>query len=69
MAVSREYVDGEVSEIYDADSGAVKADGDPTEYPFEQRGAQLEFVVREKVTFLKISLPNGKVIVKEVGKK
>ena len=36
---------------------------------FYQRGAQLDFVVGDNVTYLKISLPSGKVIVKEVGKK
>jgi len=33
------------------------------------KGATIEFVSGDSVTFLRISLPNGRVIVKEVGKK
>ncbi|UKN03258.1 hypothetical protein K6119_06985 [Paracrocinitomix mangrovi] len=75
MSVVREYKEGRVSDIYDADTGAVveSVTGpiEPTDprHPFEQRGAQIEFRVGDVVTFLKIGLPNGRVIVKEVGKK
>lgn len=74
MSVSREYVDGVVHKLYDADTGEVTEGLSPapptTEgEPFEQRGAQLEFSVGDKVTYLRIVLPNGKKIIKEIGKK
>lgn len=36
---------------------------------FDQRGAQLEFISGDDVTFLSISLPTGGRIIREIGKK
>lgn len=69
MSVNRDYVDGSVTNIYDADTGTVRENGGASDIPFEQRGAQIEFKVGDTVTFLRIGLPNGNVIVKDVGKK
>ena len=74
MSVSREYVDGRVHKIHDADSGEVtegttQQDESHDGIPFDQKGAQLEFKRGDLITFLRIKLPNGGIIVKEVGKK
>jgi hypothetical protein len=69
MAVSREYVSGEISEIYDADTGSIQPDNGGTKEDFMQRGAQVEFKVGDKVTYLSIVLPNDKKIIREVGMK
>ncbi|MEX1000624.1 MAG: hypothetical protein WDZ35_00765 [Crocinitomicaceae bacterium] len=72
--VTREYVDGRIHKIYDADTGEVtegNTQHDPSHEgePFEQKGAQLEFQEGHQVTYLRITLPNGKKIVKEIGSK
>lgn len=69
MAVTRDYKSGKITEVYDADTGALREDGLSDDDVFNQRGAQLEFKAGDDVTFLVIGLPNGKRLVKEVGKK
>ena len=69
MAVTREYVDGMIDEIYDADTGRINPDDGGDKEDFMQRGAQVEFKVGDRVTYLRIKLPNNKIIVREVGKK
>ncbi|MBD3637848.1 MAG: hypothetical protein HUJ25_10875 [Crocinitomicaceae bacterium] len=69
MSVTREYKTGQVTQIYDADTGAVREDGGSSDLPFEQRGAQIEFQVGDSVTFLMITTPGDRRIIKEVGKK
>ena len=69
MAVTRDYKSGTITQIYDADTGALREDGLSDDDGFTLRGAQLEFKVGDNVTFLVIGLPNGRRLVKEVGKK
>ncbi|MFT7612875.1 MAG: hypothetical protein ACI9J3_001841 [Parvicellaceae bacterium] len=71
MAVTKEYINGKVSDIYDADTGQVtegESPGGPT-HDFHQNGAQLNFKLGQQVTFLRITLPNGKRLAKEVGQR
>ncbi|OIQ37688.1 MAG: hypothetical protein BM555_00410 [Crocinitomix sp. MedPE-SWsnd] len=74
MSVTREYVEGRVHKIFDAETGEVTEGNNPKPETepgdsFDQKGAQLEFVRGDLITFLRIGLPNGKVIVKEIKKR
>jgi len=74
MAVTREYVEGRIHKIYDAETGEVTEGNNPKPEneegdAFEQKGAQLDYVRGDLITYLKISLPNGKVIIREVRKR
>jgi hypothetical protein len=78
MPVTRLYVEGEVVSHIDADLGVVKdlSSDAPMpgnkEYEFYLPGAQLDFPIGERVTFLRIFIDTPgtkKVIVEEIEKK
>lgn len=71
MAVTREYKEGTIVEFFDADTGILneKITGGRKDRDFFHPGAQIDFKKGEVIMFLKITLPNDKVIVKEIQKK
>jgi hypothetical protein len=71
MSVVETERTGFISEFYDEDTGKIIEDGTNKEFDFAQHGAQVEFVTGREfgVLFITITTPNGKVIVKKVGKK
>ncbi|MES2566745.1 MAG: hypothetical protein V4565_07760 [Bacteroidota bacterium] len=69
MSVIQEEKTGVVELYYDMDAGSIKEDGSGTSRDFYQPGAKVEYVVGDSVSYMLISLPNGRTITKDVRKK
>ena len=68
MSTTREYVEGKVTAIHDADSGEFEETATGNKYPFFQRGAQVDLEINKAAISLKVTLPTGDVIIREVKK-
>jgi hypothetical protein len=68
MAVIKETKEGIISELYDDDAGTVRENGTEVDYDFYHPGAKLEFIVGKGVTYLQITTPGGKVIIRDIKK-
>jgi hypothetical protein len=68
MSVIRETKTGSIETFYDADSGRVKDDGSGEPNDFYHPGARLVFVPGDAVTYLKVTLPTGGVIINDIKK-
>lgn len=66
MPATQERVNGAINSYYDSDTGAVSQDGAEPIFDFYHPGAQLEFPLGERVNFLKITTPTGRVIINEI---
>ena len=54
--------------FYDGDNGTILENGTNATRDFNHPGAQLEFLLGEGVTYLLITLPNGRTITKDIKK-
>jgi hypothetical protein len=68
MPASQEQATGTISNFFDTDTGIISETGSGSELDFFQPGAQVQFLRGELVSFLKVSLPNGRVIVRDIKK-
>lgn len=68
MPATQEQKTGIIDVFYDADTGAIKEDGDGLLREFYHPGAQVDFKVGERVTYIIVITPSGKVIVKDIKK-
>jgi hypothetical protein len=68
MPSQQEQKTGMIDSFYDDDSGQIKEAGSNSLYDFFNPGARLEFLAKENITFLKITTPSGKVIIRDIGK-
>ncbi len=66
MPATQEQKTGIIDAFYDADTGAIKEDGDGVIREFYHPGAQVDFKIGEEVSYVIVLTPNGKVIVKEI---
>lgn len=66
MSATQEQKTGIIDAFYDADTGAIKEDGDGILREFYHPGAQTEFKIGESVSYIIVITPNGRVIVKEI---
>lgn len=64
--VSQEEKTGVLDLFYDGDTGSIKEDGSNTPRDFYHPGAQTEFVIGDSVSYMILTLPNGRVIVKDI---
>lgn len=69
MAVEETQREGIIAEFYDGDTGRIKEEGTASDFDFVRPGAQVEFVINEKVLFITITTPSGRKIVKNVVRK
>lgn len=68
MPASQERVNGELDSFYDEDTGAVTQDGVPTKYDFYHPGANVEFISKDRINYLKVTTPTGRVIINDIKK-
>ncbi|MES2589461.1 MAG: hypothetical protein V4622_10805 [Bacteroidota bacterium] len=68
MSVIETERTGKLVDFYDEDSGFILEDGTGKEFDFARPGAQFDFGRDERVVFITITTPKGKVIVKTVIK-
>lgn len=69
MAVEETQREGIIAEFYDGDTGRIKEEGTASDFDFVRPGAQVEFIINDRVLFITITTPSGKKIVKSVIKK
>ncbi len=68
MSVVKENKTGRVETFFDTDSGKIMEDGSGDSNEFFQPGASVSFVVGDAVSYLKVTLPTGGVIIKDIKK-
>ncbi len=68
MGATQTQSTGLISSFYDADSGAILEDVTAASLDFYQKGAQVDFVLGGKVSFIRITLPNGRIIINSIQK-
>lgn len=66
MPATQERVNGILDSFYDADTGTVRQSSTDPNYDFYHPGAKVEFVLKGNVNYLKITTPNGKVIINDI---
>jgi hypothetical protein len=66
MPATQERVNGAIDSFYDEDTGAVSQETLPTKFDFYHPGANIEFSKGENVNYLKVTTPNGRVIVNDI---
>lgn len=59
---------GVIETIYDQDSGQLRENGSGVLYDYFEQGANVEIVRGDAVTFIKVTTPSGKVIIKGIQK-
>lgn len=69
MPATQEQRDGTIKLINADDTGVLIDDLSREEFEFFKQGAHVEFVQGDLVTFLKVVLPSGRVIVDKPVKK
>ena len=69
MAVTQETREGTIDALYGGPFGAVKDSLNDEVGDFDQPGADVDFQTGEGITFLRIGLPNGKTLIKQIKKK
>ncbi len=69
MAVVEKERTGVIQEFYDLDTGTVVQTSNGKEFDFYNVNVQLSFKVGEEVTFITITTPSGRKIVKAIMKK
>lgn len=68
MPASQERVNGELDSFYDEDTGAVTQTGLAPKFDFYHQGANVEFVLKDKINYLKVTTPSGRVIINDIKK-
>jgi len=68
MPSQQEQKTGTIDSFYDEDSGVIKESTTNVKYDFFQPGARVEFVQNDSISFLKITTPSGKIIIRDIGK-
>lgn len=66
MAVIQEEKTGVIEVFYDADNGSIREDVTNALRDFNHPGAQVTFSDRALVTYMLITLPNGRTITKDI---
>jgi hypothetical protein len=69
MPAQQEEKTGTMSSFYDSDTGIIREDGSGSNHDFYHPGANVQFAQGDLVGFLKITLPNGRVIVNDIKKR
>lgn len=57
---------GITENVYDTDSGQVREDGTNQVYDYFEPGANVEIVKGDSVTFVKVTTPSGRIIVRDI---
>lgn len=68
MAVIQEEKTGVIEVFYDTDNGSIREDVSNAMRDFNHPGAQVTFSDKAQVTYLLITLPNGRTITKDIRK-
>jgi hypothetical protein len=69
MAVLQEEKTGVIESYYDGDTGVIRETGSNATRDFYQPGAQRLYMIGIGVTYLLLTLPNGRTITNEVKNK
>lgn len=69
MAVIQEEKTGAIQTFYDVDSGMIVEDGTNATRDFYHPGVQTEYVIGDLVSYILMTLPNGRTITRDINKK
>ena len=69
MPAQQELKDGTLTSFYDNDTGIITESDTGANHDFYQPGARVEFGQGDLVNFLKVTLPNGRIIVNDIKRR